>query len=137
MRLISPPPPPPGYEEDDTDSELERLKKKTLRKKSPKKSPKKVVSPRQKKGINESGPSKGEKQSKKYTGARRRHVLRDSNRADDGLGVNSGPGPDLWKDLGGSSNANNVGASGKRTVTSDDINVPSVDPNAFEQESDY
>ncbi|MED6145665.1 hypothetical protein PIB30_027382 [Stylosanthes scabra] len=77
------------------------------------------------------------RQSKKYTGARRRHVLRDGNKTNDGLGQNSGPRPDLWRDLGGLSNANNVDASGKRAATSDDVNIPSVDPNAFEQDSDY
>ncbi|MED6108654.1 hypothetical protein PIB30_026064 [Stylosanthes scabra] len=139
-------PPPPSYEDDDFDSEVESLKKKKLLRK---KSPKKVISPKHKKDVNEDGPSKGGRpqllaktgvkmRSSKYTGARRKHVLRDGNSpANKGLGQNSGPGPDLRNGLGGPSTARKSKADESKYGISEGFNGPSVDPNDFEQDSDY
>ncbi|MED6201054.1 hypothetical protein PIB30_091282 [Stylosanthes scabra] len=148
-------PPPAGYEEDDSDFDPDMLKKKkkkkkkkSLRKKSPKKCSKKALSPRHKKGVNEARPSKGgrpqlspnaakKRQAKKYTGARRRHVLRDGNNGvDHGFGQNSRPGPDLGKGLGGHSNGRTA-RDGERAATNENVNGPSVDTNTIEEDSDY
>ncbi|MED6177936.1 hypothetical protein PIB30_102870, partial [Stylosanthes scabra] len=72
-----------------------------------------------------------------YTEARRRHVLRDGNKgAAHGFGQNSGPGPDLGKGLGGHSNGGTAG-DGERAATGENVNGPSVDLNAIEEDSDY
>ncbi|MED6225863.1 hypothetical protein PIB30_097766 [Stylosanthes scabra] len=129
-------PPPPGYEEDDSESEVEMLKnKKPVRKKSAKKN----LSPRQEQSLNEGGPSNDnspqlspktakKRNSRKYTGARRRHVLRNGNTASNG-GIghnNSGP-----------SNASTPAAKTDKATTKEGVNVPTVDPNAYQQDSDY
>ncbi|MED6163847.1 hypothetical protein PIB30_083979 [Stylosanthes scabra] len=55
----------------------------------------------------------------------------------DGLGQNSGLGPDLGSGLGEPSNARKEGANGERVPTSEGVNGPSVDPNVIEQDSHY
>ncbi|MED6142649.1 hypothetical protein PIB30_115876, partial [Stylosanthes scabra] len=65
-------------------------------------------------------------QSKKYTGARRRHILRDGNSAaNGGLGQNCGPGPDFGNDFRGPSNARKEGAVGGKSGISEGVNGPS------------
>ncbi|MED6144275.1 hypothetical protein PIB30_014135 [Stylosanthes scabra] len=123
---------------DDSESELEKVKKKkVLRVKSPKK---KCPTKKRDYGLPKSGKAQlspktaKRKQSKKYTGARRKHVLRNGNCAvDDGPDQNSGPEPEL----GLSSKASNPRADHDRAATSEGGYGPSVDLDAYEQDSDY
>ncbi|MED6118772.1 hypothetical protein PIB30_005911 [Stylosanthes scabra] len=142
-------PPPPGYEEDGSDSDVECVKKKKKKKILRKKSPKKAISPKHKKGVDQDGPSNcgkpqmspkttAKRRSRKYTGARRRHVLRDGNpAASDGPGHNSGPGPDLGNGLDRPSTTRKARTDEGNSGISGGVNGPPVDPTAFEQDSDY
>ncbi|XP_072085035.1 uncharacterized protein [Arachis hypogaea] len=119
-------PPPAGYEEDSDTSSDERVLKKKTDKKS---TPKKVVTQNKKKGNDKDiSPSSAKRvASRKYSGVRRKHILKDG-KSNGGSKDKSGPHA---ADAGPSKDQSSDPVDGGLHYGSN------IDPNNLENDSDY